>query len=200
MLIPVLGIFHNGQQITADRYSYLACLGWAILAGGILIAVEQRAVTLAAGVMICGLGYLTVKQALVWRNSETLWTQAISVAPSFIAYNNLGLAYSARGDNAGAIEQYHRSIQMDDDYELSHNNLGASLLELGLNDEAIREFRTALKLKPDLANSHNGWGQALLAQGKVNEAVEHFRAAVQIDRSYDSARTNLEHALEMKRQ
>ena len=87
---------------------------------------------------------------------------------------------------------------MDDDYELSHNNLGASLLEFGLNDEAISEFRAALKLKPDLANSHNGWGQALLAQGKVNEAIEHFRAAVQIDPSYDSARTNLEHALQMK--
>ena len=59
------------------------------------------------------------------------------MAPSFIAYNNMGLVYSARGDNAGAIEQYRRSIQMDGDYELSHNNLGASLLEFGLNDEAM---------------------------------------------------------------
>src|SRR5258706_1979084 len=84
MLIPVLGIFHNGQQITADRYSYLACLGWAILGGGILVAVERRAVALAASIMICVVGSLTVKQVLVWRNSETLWTQAISVAPSFI--------------------------------------------------------------------------------------------------------------------
>jgi len=198
ILIPVLGVFHNGQQITADRYSYLACLGWAILGGGILVVLQRREVALAAGFAICGMAYLTFRQVGVWRNSETLWTQAISVAPSFIAYNNMGLVYSARGDNAGAIEQYRRSIQMDGDYELSHNNLGASLLEFGLNDEAISEFRAALKLKPDLANSHNGWGQALLAQGKVNEAIEHFRAAVQIDPSYDSARTNLEHALEMK--
>jgi hypothetical protein len=198
ILIPVLGAFHNGQQITADRYSYLACLGWAILGGGMLVVLQKRAVALAAGLAICGLAYLTFRQAGVWRNSETLWTQAISVAPSFIAYNNLGLVYSARGDTAGAIENYRRSIQMADDYELSHNNLGASLLEFGLNDEAISEFQTALKLKPDLANSHNGWGQALLAQGKVNEAIEHFRAAVQIDPSYDSARTNLEHALETK--
>ncbi len=198
ILIPVLGVFHNGQQITADRYSYLACLGLAILGGGILVVLQRREVALAAGFAICGLAYLTFRQVGVWRNSETLWTQAISVAPSFIAYNNMGLVYAARGDNAGAIEQYRRSIQMDGDYELSHNNLGASLLELGLNDEAISEFQTALKLKPDLANSHNGWGQALLAQGKVDEAIEHFRAAVQIDPSYDSARTNLEHALEMK--
>jgi tetratricopeptide (TPR) repeat protein len=200
ILIPVLGIFHNGQQVTADRYSYLACLGWAILCGGILVVVETRWAALASVAVICGLGYLTFKQVGVWRNSETLWTQAISVAPSFIAYNNLGLVYAARGDNAGAIEKYRQSIRLADDYELSHNNLGAALLELGLNDEAIREFRAALALKPDLANSHNGWGLALLAQGKVVEAIEHFRAAVQMDPSYDSARTNLERALEMKRQ
>jgi hypothetical protein len=198
ILIPVLGIFHNGQQITADRYSYLACLGWAIIAGGILVVVQKRAVMLAAGVAICGLGFLTFKQVRVWRDSETLWAQAVAVAPSFIAYNNLGLVYSARGDSAGAIAHFRQSIQMADDYELSHNNLGASLLELGLNDEAIREFQTALTLKPDLANSHNGWGQALLAQGKLDEAIEHFRAAVRIDPSYESARTNLQHALELK--
>ncbi|HEY6391778.1 MAG TPA: tetratricopeptide repeat protein [Bryobacteraceae bacterium] len=200
MLIPVLGIFHNGQQITADRYSYLACLGWAILGGGMLVVFQKRAVALAAGVVICGLGFLTFKQVRVWRNSETLWTQAVAVAPSFIAYNNLGLVYSARGDSAGAIAHFRQSIQMADDYELSHNNLGGSLLELGLTDEAIREFQTALKLKPDLANSHNGWGQALLAQGKVDEAIEHFQAAVKIDPAYESARTNLERALEIKRQ
>jgi len=200
MLLPVLGIFHNGQQITADRYSYLACLGWAILAGGILVVAQGRMVALAADVVICGLGFLAFQQVLVWRNSETLWSQAVAVAPSFIAYNNLGLVYSARGDSAGAIAQFRQSIQMADDYELSHNNLGGSLLELGLNDEAIREFQTALKLKPDLANSHNGWGQALLAQGKVDEAIEHFRAAVRMDPAYESARTNLERALEMKRQ
>jgi len=200
ILIPVLGIFHNGQQITADRYSYLACLGWAILGGGMLAVVQRRGVVLAAALSLCGLAFLTVGQVRVWRNSETLWTQAISVAPSFIAYNNLGLVYSARGDAAGAIEQYRRSIQLADDYELSHNNLGASLLELGQNGEAISEFGTALALKPDLANSHNGWGQALLAQGKINEAIEHFRAAVKIDPAYESARTNLEHALELKHQ
>ena len=33
--LPVLGIFHNGPQIVADRYSYLASLGWALFIGGL---------------------------------------------------------------------------------------------------------------------------------------------------------------------
>src|SRR2546426_6809293 len=36
--LPVLGIAQNGPQIAADRYTYLAVLGWAILAGAGLIA------------------------------------------------------------------------------------------------------------------------------------------------------------------
>ena len=32
-LLPVSGIFHNGPQAVADRYSYLACLPWALWIG-----------------------------------------------------------------------------------------------------------------------------------------------------------------------
>src|SRR5205807_1386965 len=38
VLLPVLGIFQSGSQIAADRYTYLAGLGWAILAGASLLA------------------------------------------------------------------------------------------------------------------------------------------------------------------
>src|SRR2546429_4347441 len=33
-LLPVVGILQNGPQIAADRYTYLACLPWALLVGG----------------------------------------------------------------------------------------------------------------------------------------------------------------------
>src|SRR5216110_3421994 len=41
ILLPVLGIFQNGPQIAADRYTYLAGLGWAVLAGGGLVSCWQ---------------------------------------------------------------------------------------------------------------------------------------------------------------
>src|SRR5881296_1780507 len=37
VLLPVLGILQSGPQIAADRYTYLAGLGWAILAGAGLL-------------------------------------------------------------------------------------------------------------------------------------------------------------------
>lgn len=34
LILPTLGFFATGPQLVADRYSYLPCLGWALLAGG----------------------------------------------------------------------------------------------------------------------------------------------------------------------
>src|SRR5262249_62372476 len=33
LILPVSGILQSGHQIAADRYTYLACLGWALLGG-----------------------------------------------------------------------------------------------------------------------------------------------------------------------
>src|SRR5205814_5554677 len=37
-VLPVSGVFQNGPQIAADRYSYLPSLPWAVLAGAGAIA------------------------------------------------------------------------------------------------------------------------------------------------------------------
>lgn len=38
VMLPVLGIFHNGPQISADRYTYLASAGWSVLlASGVIV-------------------------------------------------------------------------------------------------------------------------------------------------------------------
>src|SRR5213596_914811 len=91
VLLPVLGIFQIGLQIAADRYTYLAGLGWANLAGAGLLSCWRTsrgsktgtpAALLVAGVAICvvvGLGVLTWNQVQVWRDSERLWAHALAI-------------------------------------------------------------------------------------------------------------------------
>ncbi len=43
LVAPVLGLLHSGPQIAADRYSYLACMPFALLAGAGLTWVRRRA-------------------------------------------------------------------------------------------------------------------------------------------------------------
>src|SRR6266700_5914769 len=42
VLLPVLGIFQSGPQIAADRYTYLASLGWAILVSAGVLSYWRR--------------------------------------------------------------------------------------------------------------------------------------------------------------
>src|SRR5439155_1531632 len=75
-VLPVLGIVQNAWQIAADRYTYLASLGWAVLAGaGIrawcaagdprLVQARRTVVLAGAAVAAVALGTLTWRQAQV---------------------------------------------------------------------------------------------------------------------------------------
>jgi tetratricopeptide (TPR) repeat protein len=196
-LSPVLGIFHNGQQITADRYSYLACLSWALVAGALLVR-GGRVPIVPAATLVMVLAVLTWRQTETWRNSETLWTHALEVEPSFMAYNDLGMDLLSRGNVSASIEDFRRAIENNPEYEWAHVNLGGAMLELGNWDEAIHEFQIALQLSPGLSNAHNGWGYALMMRNKLDPAIEHFRIALQMSPGYEGARRNLDKALELK--
>ena len=193
ILLPVLGIFQSGPQIAADRYTYLAGLGWAILAGAGLLSCWRTSrswktgiqTTLPiAGVALClvvGLGVLTWNQAQVWRDTERLWTHALSIDHNAsIARYNLGNVLYEQGKLTEAIEHYQRALRIQPDYARAHGNWGVALARQGKPAEAIEHYREALAIQPDYADAHYNWGNALARQGKPAEAIEHYREALKI--------------------
>jgi len=190
VLLPVLGIMQSGPQIAADRYTYLANLGWAILAGAGLLACWRtpgRAETGTpiagpiAGVALCvvvGLGVLTWNQAHLWHDSETLWTQVLATDPqSSIAHNNWGIVLARQGKPAEAIEHYQQALHLKPDYGEAQYNWGNALARQGKLAEAIEHYQQALQLKPDYAEAQYNWGVVLAQLGKLAEAIEHYRQA-----------------------
>jgi Tfp pilus assembly protein PilF len=206
-LVPVGGIFHNGLQIAADRYTYLACLGWALLAGAGLVwcwralsrAPARRVSILSAGLLVLlALSWLTRGQIRVWRDSDTLWTQAISVEPSFVAHSSLGASFFNEGDVLGALEQYRLAVALKPNDAIGHSHLGGALLDLQRWNEAAGEFRLAQKLDPRLLTAYNGLGHSLAMQGDLDGAIGQFQAALKIDPGYANARENLQKVLAYK--
>src|SRR5213080_3773079 len=160
VLLPVLGIFQSGPQIAADRYTYLAGLGWAILAGAGLLSCwrsSRRSKTgtpatwLLTGIALCvvvGLGVLTWNQAKVWRDSERLWAHTLAIDPdSPLAQNNFGYELYRQGKLAEAIEHYRQALQIKPDYALTHTNLGLALIRQGKLAEAFEHLQQAGKAK-----------------------------------------------------
>lgn len=207
-LLPVSGIFQNGHQIAADRYTYLPSLGLALLAGAAVSfgwmmlpgVVLRRAVV--AGAMATILAFLIWRTSLqipVWHNDETLWIQAVAEEPSPWALGDLGSAYFDDGDTVGAVELYQRAIAMDPRYGYAHFNLGAAYLDLNRLNDALHEFRVAQELLPSFAPAYDGSGNALSLQGKLDEAIRDYRRVVQLSPDYVQGRHNLEVALARKR-
>jgi hypothetical protein len=92
MLAPVSGALHNGYHLVAERYSYLACVPWALLLGGALCVVARargagaarryRLAATATGTWLLILAHATVGQAAVWRDSEALWRATVVADPA----------------------------------------------------------------------------------------------------------------------
>src|SRR6266478_365912 len=215
ILLPVLGIVQNGPQITADRYTYLAGLGWALLAGAGVLACWRTWRRPLAGIALCvagTCGVLTWNQVQIWHDSERLWTYVLAVEPdAVIAENNLGVEFDRQGRLREAIEHFQRALRSNPDYALPHHNWGQALNRQGDHAGAIEHFQEALRLRPDLAEAHNDWGVALVAQGDVEEAIKDFLQVLHIsaevvgaDNAVDrhgslaEAMEHFEHALRLK--
>ncbi|MEI7527451.1 MAG: tetratricopeptide repeat protein [Elusimicrobiota bacterium] len=198
-LSPVAGFVKINTQAAADRYTYLPCLGFAVLAGAGFRACRRAAggkyrsrCALIAVLIISGLAFLTWRQEGTWRDSETLWRHALKINPELdIAHHNLAGMLALRGKTDEAEAHYREALRLNPYYAKAHGNLGLILAARGRMDEAAGHYREALKLNPGDVEAHNALGLALAEQGRTDEAAWHYREASRLDPAYPQARINL---------
>jgi tetratricopeptide (TPR) repeat protein len=184
---PVLGLLQSGAQRVADRYTYLACLPFALLAGAGLERLVRRgpqAARLAlAGVgALCALLFaLTWRQTQVWRDSETLWRHVLAIDPeSYIAHHNLSVVLQQEGRIEEALASEQRSIEAHPGKgnEQSRHSLGNLYLRLGRRDDALAAFRGALGVAPTHMESIRSLVSLLRAGGDEKGALQVWRDAI----------------------
>ena len=204
MLVPVLGFVQVGIQSMADRYTYLPQLGlqlavlWTVRAAGLQPAV-RRALTWLAALVLVACVARTWDQLAVWRDSATLFGQAVRVTQNnYLAYNNLGTHAADLGHYEEAIAYYRESLAIRPDYEEANNNLGSALNRLGRPAEAIPCLEAALRTKPDLIEAHNNLGNALGDLGRTDEAIAHYEFVLARKPDHVEAMNNLGVALAAK--
>ncbi|MFN7139941.1 MAG: tetratricopeptide repeat protein, partial [Limisphaerales bacterium] len=182
---PVLGLAQSGEQIAADRYTYLSGLPLAALVGLGAVFLFYRRPTqlvalglLASGVFL-GLGFLTFQQTKVWRDDASLWNQALKVdATNFVAYNGRGRLRMDQGDWDGALEDFNAAIKYNPRRVAPYTNRGMIYHQLGDFDRALADYNASLALKPQ-AETLNNRGALRETRGDISGALEDYGLAIQ---------------------
>lgn len=187
-VLPISGlVIHKDPQIVADRYSYLACLGLALLvgAGAGLLGRASVAGTLRPAIGRLALGVIAVwlaalaalswGQVQVWRDSLTLWSHAADVEPACaFCENQLGHALHHAGASADAVPHLERAVALKPGRMAYQRDLGVVLLWLGRPAEAIPHMRLAADRYPTDLDLRARLGVALLREGRADEAARYL--------------------------
>ncbi len=222
-LVPVIGLVQVGAQAMADRYTYVPFIGLTLaLAWGLADLPTRWAATRVDGkagedaatrepglpswlrwtgvvtalVLTVVLAWLTHRQAMHWRNSETIFTHSLAVTEgNYLMHNNLGAELLDQGRYGEAIGHLETALELRPLYTQAHNNLGLVLSRRGEASRAEHHFRRTLEIDSGFAEAYLNLGNLYAAQGRPNEAVTEFRAALRADSRLAEAHNNLANTL-----
>ncbi|MBI5364966.1 MAG: hypothetical protein HZA53_17445 [Planctomycetes bacterium] len=204
-IAPTSGLTQAGSQIAADRYSYLACIAFAFLAGGALFFGGGRTrVPVAIGstigaVIVVLLALRCHAQTTLWTSSEKLWTRAYELDPrDTVALSNLAEVRMAQGIQTNDLQAkgdlLRASIELlGNAFEINGDprhllNMAASMRRMG--DAEPEQFDFHLQ---------NAWkqleeGYALAkAKGEPAPIWTRMRAELLLDQEkFDEALTELQ--------
>lgn len=103
-------------------------------------------------------------------------------------FNDLGAAFHAKRDLAGALASYDEAIRRDREHAFawSYNNRGNVYLDEVPPDpdRAIPNYEEALRIDPKLAQAHSNLGNALKLKGDLAGALNSYEAAIAIDPNF----------------
>ena len=213
VLAPTSAIVRQGADLAPDRYSYLAGLGFAVLAGGGTLGVVGLvrrgtltrsmgwSVALGGSVALAGLAVSSWTYGQVWRDSESLWRWAVEMDPACsVCHGKLG--ESALGGPAGATRAveaeglFRRAIALRPDLPDAYFNLGTALVVQGRYAEAAAPLRSYMKRAPEATSGPERLGLVYLLDGRYESAAPLLREALLRNPEAPGLRAYLVQALE----
>jgi TolB-like protein/Tfp pilus assembly protein PilF len=115
------------------------------------------------------------------------------------AHTSMGQVYCYSLENAKAIPEYKRAIELNPNYATGHHWYGSSgLTGLGRFDEAIVEVKRAIELDPLSLVINTDLGSSLCRARRYDEAIQQLRKTLEMDPEFYYAHWNLGLALEGK--
>jgi tetratricopeptide (TPR) repeat protein len=185
-LLPVLNLLPQETQLS-ERFLYLPSV-FLLAPAGVLVVQAWSAGrlprwlgTVACGLAIAALLWISQWRAVVWRTDLSLWQQAVREEPQRAAFwDRLGLTFTERSQWQQAERALRRAIDLDPNLFNGWHNLGVLFGATRRPDEAASAYRRALELQPRSVSTHVNLGRVLAAMRVVDAAYAAFHNALRI--------------------
>jgi tetratricopeptide (TPR) repeat protein len=195
-LSPTFINFAKGGSvfIASDRYAYIAMIGLLIAFGLLLLRCSpdfQKILLRLSTIILVVFAFMSSSQALVWADSETLFSHVLAYYPdTFSARNNLGMEYLNIARTDDAIEEFQKALAIRRDPR-TLANLGAAFMQKGDFVSARKAYLEVSDIAPDLPDGFYGLGNLSLKEGKLTEAADWYNKTLVVKPGYWNALNNL---------
>jgi len=208
-LLPVLGfVSFDFQQYStvADHYLYLPMAGVALAVAAVVADLRVASVwgkaderawprwtaRVTAMSLVGAMALLSARQAQSWRDTLSLFTQALRANPtSWAAYDNLAAMNVDHANYTVALSLAEQAAQYGPWAAGPQITLGLARANLGDDAGAAAAFNRAIAIEPGNAVARVNLGMLRARQGHAAEAADLFIDAIRLDAQDPEAHLNL---------
>jgi Flp pilus assembly protein TadD len=219
LLLPFSGLARYNTQAVADRWCYLACMGWGLVVGAGWVRMVHRGSLYGevgrpagpAGQLGRGIGMALVLMALLcteqveaWESDGKLWADALRVnVRNYYAYSDLSVEMAESGRASAAAVRCRRALRLNPGTVYPRFNLAKILIDQGHLEEAADHLQYLANLVvehphlsgPHMSQVHHQLGMVRIGQRRWEEAAEQLRKALSFRSDSPETHNNLGVAL-----
>jgi protein O-mannosyl-transferase len=190
-IVFVLQVVGAGKAFMADRFTYVAYFGLFFLTANVFQNFIERKQVQAAFVKGAVIAYVLImavmsyQRTMVWKNSETLWTDCIEKYPrADVAYDNRGIYYRSIKQNQKALSDYNMVLKINPRYPLTYNNRGNVYFDNGQDDLALADYNKAIALDSTQVKTYTNRALIYLRKQENAKAEKDFEKALSLNANY----------------
>jgi len=186
-LFPLLQIYPVGDAVMADRFVYIAMIGFflPVIHTGKKMRNkrELRSGINAMVVVIAGCFlYLTHQRCGVWKDAKTLWTDVLNKNDNIsLAHVNLGSALFEENKIDSAIFNYSKAMEIDPENKDAYYNRGVIYFMDAKYEKAIVDFREVVRINDFDTDALMAMGISYVEVNKFDSAIKCFDKYVEVD-------------------
>lgn len=166
------------EGLIVDRYMYVTSMAMACAVA--LVFSRYETFPKLMGMILIWYAVWAINNSLVWKNSETLWKNAVKISPqSSVAWNEWGNVMSYKQKYQDAYQAYDRAVTLRPKYrDASFNRAFSSFL---LKDTKVKDMIDQhLKRFPDDAQAFDLLGSIYEAESDYQSAVDYSLRATHL--------------------